>query len=178
MRIRRYRQGDIPTLVHIQQAAANVDFCEPLSEEDFEEWFSQPEFDPAFDVFLITDDDDELNPWGQGGTLEGVEGEVIGYTVLQMRRSQHAYHFLCEGAVLPEQRGRGAGQALLICALNHARVKAFEVEPQAQEESAPIYFEVLLPAHDPHAESLAAKCELRPTDEPTLKGMRLYRGDL
>ncbi len=70
MRIRRYRQGDIPTLVHIQQAAAKVDSCEPLSEEDFEEWFSQPEFDPAFDVFLITDDDDELNPWGQGGTLE------------------------------------------------------------------------------------------------------------
>ncbi len=95
-----------------------------------------------------------------------------------MRRSQHAYHFLCEGAVLPEQRGRGAGQALLICALNHARVKAFEIEPQAQEEGAPIYFEVLLPGHDPHAESLAAKCELRSADEPTLKGMRLYRGDL
>lgn len=178
MRIRRYRQGDIPTLVHIQQAAANVDACELLREEDFEEWFSQPGFDPAFDVFLITDDDDELNPWGQGGTLEGVEGEVIGYTVLQTRHSQHAYHFLCEGAVLPEQRGRGAGQALLICALNHARVKAFEVEPQAQEEGVPIYFEVLLPVHDSYAESLAAQYELTPTDEPTLKGMRLYRGDL
>jgi len=178
MRIRRYRQGDIPTLVHIQQAAAKADSCESLSEEDFEEWFSQPDFEPEYDVFLITDDDDELNPWGQGGTLEGVEGEVIGYTVLQMRRSQHAYHFLCQGAVLPEQRGRGAGQALLICALNHARVKAFEVEPQAQEEGAPIYFEVLLPVHDPHAASLAAQYELTPTDEPTLKEMRLYRGDL
>jgi ribosomal protein S18 acetylase RimI-like enzyme len=178
MRIRNYRQGDIPTLVHIQQLAAQTDGIEPMSAADFEEWLVQPELEVGSNIFLITDDDDELNSWGQGDVLDGLEGEVVGYTVLQLRRSQHAYHFLCEGAVLPEHRGRGAGQSLLICALNHARIRASEFEFEAQQQGHPIYFEALLPVEDPASESLAAKCDLQPIDEPVLKGMRLYRGEL
>jgi GNAT superfamily N-acetyltransferase len=149
-----------------------------MSETDFEEWLNQPEVDAEMNVFLITDDDDELNEWGQGGTLDGLEGEVVGYTVLQMHKSHHAYHFLCLGHVLPAHRGRGAGQALLICALNRARIWAAEYEYDAREEEHPMYFEALLPLCDPMAEHLAARCELQATDEPTLEGMRLYRTEL
>src|SRR5437660_2242324 len=170
MRIRRYRPGDIPTLAHIQQQAAQVDGVAPLSEADFEQWLAQPELEATSNVFLITDDDDDLNEWGQAGTLEGLEGEAVGYTVLQLRRSHHAYHFLCEGAVLPQHRRRGAGQALLICAINHARIRAFEIESEAQQEGHPIYFEALLPLNDPASESLAAACEMHPVDESVLHG--------
>lgn len=178
MRIRNYRQGDIPTLVHIQQLAAHTDEMEPMSAADFEDWLAQPELGAWSNIFLITDDDDDLNSWGQGDVLDGLEGEVVGYIVLQLRRSQHAYHFLCEGAVLPQHRRRGAGQALLICALNHARMRASEFEFEAQQQGFPIYFEALLPVSDPASESLAAKCDMQLTDEPALKGMRLYRGEL
>lgn len=178
MRIRRYRPGDISTLVHIQQLAAQADGVEPMSTEDFEAWLAQPELYADANVFLITDDDDTLNEWGQAGTLDGLEGEAVGYTLLQLHRSQHAYHFLCEGAVLPQHRGRGAGQALLICALNHARLRAFEIESEAQQQGHPIYFEALLPVNDPASESLAVACEMSPVDEPVLRGMRLYRGEL
>jgi ribosomal protein S18 acetylase RimI-like enzyme len=178
MRIRNYRQGDIPTLVYIQQLAAQANHVDAMSEADFEEWLTQPELEAGSNVFLITDDDDDLNSWGQGDVLDGLEGEVVGYTVLQLRRSQHAYHFLCEGAVLPEHRRRGAGQSLLICALNHARMRASEFEFEAQQQGHPIYFEALLPVEDPASESLAAKCDLQPIDEPVLRGMRLYRGKL
>src|SRR6266702_836679 len=173
MRIRNYRQGDIPTLVHIQQLAARADDVEAMGETNFEQWFAQHELDPQFNVFVITDDD-ESNEWGQGGTLDGLEGEAIGYSVLQLRKSRHAYHFLCEGTVLPQHRRRNAGQSLLICALNHARIRASEFEFEAQEQSFPIYFEALLPVSDPASESLAMKCEMQPTDEPVLKGMQLY----
>jgi hypothetical protein len=178
MRIRNYRQGDIPTLVHIQQLAAEIDNVDAMSTTDFEEWLAQPELDAGSNVFLITDDDDDLNSLGQGDVLDGLEGEVVGYTVLQLRRSQHAYHFLCEGAVLPQYRKRGAGQALLICALNHARIRASEFEFEAQQQGFPIYFESLLPVSDPASESLAATCEMQPTDEHVVKGMQLYRGEL
>src|SRR5437588_6113550 len=120
MRIRNYRQGDIPTLVHIQQLAAQADNVDSMSMADFEEWLAQPKLQAGSNIFLITDDDDELNNWGQGDVLDGLEGEVVGYTVLQLRRSHYAYQFLCEVTVLPQHRRRGAGQALLICALNHA----------------------------------------------------------
>ena len=174
MRIRNYRQGDTPTLVHIQQLAAAVDGTEPLSATDFETWLTQPELEAAFNVFVITDDD-ESNEWGQAGTLEGLEGEVVGYTVLQLRRSQHAYHFLCEGAVHPGHRRRGAGWALLICALNRAQVWAAEFAFSMEQPAYPIYFEVLLPLRDPASENLAARCELQPAEERTIEGMRLYR---
>ena len=178
MRIRTYRQGDIPTLVYIQQLAAQADNVDSMSMADFEEWLAQPELQNGSNIFLITDDDDDLNNWGQGDVLDGLEGEVVGFTVLQLRRSQHAYHFLCEGAVLPQHRRRGAGQALLICALNHARIRASEFEFEAQQQGFPIYFELLLPMNDPASESLAAQCELQPTSEPALKGMCLYRNEL
>ena len=178
MRIRNYRQGDIPTLVHIQHLAAQADNADSRSMADFEEWLAQPELQAGSNIFLITDDDDDLNNWGQGDVLDGLEGEVVGYTVLQLRRSHHAYHFLCEGSVLPQHRRRGAGQSLLICALNHARLRASEFEFEAQQQGFPIYFEALLPVEDPASESLAAKFEMCSTDEPALKGMQLYRGEL
>ena len=178
MRIRNYRQGDVPTLILIQQIAAQTDHVDLMSEIDFEDWLAQPELEAGSNIFLITDDDDELNSWGQGDVLDGLEGEVVGFTVLQLRRSQHAYHFLCEGAVLPQHRRRGAGQALLICALNHARIRASEFEFEAQQQGFPIYFEVLLPMNDPASESLAAQCEMQPTSEPALRGMCLYRNEL
>ncbi len=178
MRIRNYRQVDLPTLVYIQQQAAKVDETEAMSIADFEEWLAEPELEVEHNVFVITDDDDELNEWGQAGTLEGVEGEVVGYTVLQLRRSQHAYHFRCQGAVLPEHRRRGAGRALLICALNRARSVAFEFEFEAEREDHPIYLEALLPEKDAAAKVLAAKCDMQPTEERTLLGMRLFRREL
>ena len=178
MRIRNYRQGDIPTLVHIQQLAAQADNVDSMSIADFEEWLAQTELQAGSNIFLIMDDDDDLNNWGQGDVLDGLEGEVVGYTVLQLRRSHHAYHFLCEGAVLPQHRRRGAGQALLICALNHARLRTFEFEFEAQQQKIPIYFEALLPVGDPASERLAAKCDMQPTEEPVLKGMQLFRSEL
>jgi GNAT superfamily N-acetyltransferase len=178
MRIRRYRPGDIATLAHIQQQAARADGIAPMSEADVEQWLAQPELQAATNVFLITDDDDDLNEWGQAGTLDGLEGEAVGYTVLQLRRSQHAYHFLCEGTVLPQHRRRGAGYALLMSALNNVRVRIFEFEYEARQLGQPIYFEALLPENDPAAENLAAQFEMQRVDEQTLPGMRLYRGDL
>jgi len=178
MRIRNYRQGDIPTLVHIQQLAAQADNVDVMSMADFDDWLAQVELQAGSNIFLIMDDDDDLNNWGQGDVLDGLEGEVVGYTVLQLRRSHHAYHFLCEGAVLPQHRRRGAGQALLICALNHARLRASEFEFEAQQQGIPIYFESLLPVGDPASASLAAKWDMHPMDEPVLKGMRLYCSEL
>jgi hypothetical protein len=176
MRIRYYRQGDIPTLFHIQQLAAQADNVDSMSMADFEEWLAQPELQAGSNIFLITDDDNDLDSWGQGDGLNGLEGEVVGYTVLQLRQSHHAYHFLCEGAVLPPHRRRGAGQALLICALNHANLRASEFEPQ--QLHSPIYFEALLPVEDPASKSLAAKFDMYSTDEPVLKSMQLYRSEL
>jgi len=173
MRIRNYRPGDIETLLHIQQQAAQADGARAMSISDFEWWLAQPELEAEFNVFVITDDD-ESNEWGQGGTLEGIEGEVIGYTVLQLRQEQYAYHFLCEGTVHPQHRRRGAGYALLVSALNHALLKATEIEFKQEQKGYPIYFEALLPLRDPASENLAARCEMQPTDEQ-LDGMKLYR---
>lgn len=178
MRIRNYRQVDLPTLVQLQQLSAEIDSTEAMSLSDFEQWLTQPELEAQANVFVITDDDDELNVWGQGETLEGVEGEIVGYTVLQLCRSHHAYHFLCQGTVHPEHRRRGAGWALLICALNRARIWSTEFEFEAEQEGRPIYFEALLPLHDPTSANLAAKCDMLPTDEPALEGMRIYRREL
>jgi GNAT superfamily N-acetyltransferase len=174
MRIRNYRLGDIETLVYVQQQAAQADGTRAMS--DFEGWLAQPELEAEFNVFVITDDD-ESNEWGQGGTLEGIEGEVIGYTVLQLRQEQYASHFLCEGTVHPQHRRRGAGYALLVSALNHALLKATEIEFEQEQKGHPIYFEALLPLRDPASGNLAARCEMQPTDEQ-LAGMRLYRRTL
>jgi GNAT superfamily N-acetyltransferase len=149
-----------------------------MSEADFEQWLTQPDLEATTNVFLITDDDDDLNEWGQAGTLDGLEGEVVGYTVLQLHHSDHAYHFLCEGAVLPQHRRYGAGYALLMSALNNVRVRIFEFEFEARQQGDSVYFEALLPENDPASESLAVQFEMQPVDEQSVPGMRLYRGDL
>ena len=178
MRIRTYRSGDMPTLIHIQQQAAKMDGLGNMDELDFQQLLAQPEMRTGYYAFLITDDDDELNTWGQGETLEGVEGEVIGYTILQLRKNQQAYHFHSYGAVLPEHRQRGAGHALLLCALNHARMKAIDIMAEARQQGMPIYFEVLLPESDPTTARLVDMFELEATDEPVPAGLRLYRTEL
>lgn len=178
MRIRTYRSGDIPTLVHIQQTAAQFDGLEVLNEADFVQLLAQSIRRSGYNVFLITDDDDEINTWGQGETLEGVEGEVVGYTILRVSKSESAYHVRSFGAVLPEHRQRGAGHALLICALNHARMQSLDFVADARQQGLPIYFEVELPAHDPTTEPIANMFELEEAVEPAHKGMRLYHTEL
>jgi GNAT superfamily N-acetyltransferase len=178
MRIRIYRSGDIPTLVAIQQQAAQADGLELLDESDFQLLVAQPEMRNGYHAFLITDDDDELNTWGQGETLEGIEGEVVGYTILQLRIDARAYHFYNYGAVLPEHRQRGAGHALLLCALNHARMKAIDIAGEARQQGLPIYFEVLLPAQDPTTARLVEMFELELVAEAVPPGIAFYRTEL
>jgi N-acetylglutamate synthase-like GNAT family acetyltransferase len=178
MRIRTYRSGDIPTLVDIQQTAAQCDGLVATTEAELEQLLAQAMRRSGYNVFLITDDDDEINTWGQGETLEGIEGEVVGYAILQLDKSSHAYHIRSQGAVLPEQRQRGAGHALLLCALNHARMQAINIVTEARQQGLPIYFEVELPERDPTTEALARLFELEMTDQAAQTGMRLYRTEL
>jgi ribosomal protein S18 acetylase RimI-like enzyme len=177
MRIRNVRQGDIPILIDILQIAAETDGFEAKELLDLEAWLVNPELEEAYSIFVITDDD-ESNEWGQGGTLEGVEGEVVGFTAVSLHENKHAYHFLCQGAVHPRYRRRNAGRALLICALNHARIVAAEFEFEAEKEGRPIYLEALLPLRDPASVNLAMKCEMQSADESQLNGMKLYRREL
>ncbi len=177
MRIRNVRPGDIPILIDILQMAAATDGFVAKELLDLEAWLVNPELERAYSIFVITDDD-ESNEWGQGGTLEGVEGEVVGFTAVSLRENRHAYHFLCQGTVHPRYRRRNAGRALLICALNHARIVAAEFEFEAEEEGRPIYLEALLPLHDPASVNLAMKCEMQPADESQVNGMILYRREL
>ena len=178
MRIRTYRPGDISALVQIQQAAARFDGCRIMSEHELEQLVAQSVTRSGYNVFLITDDDDELNTWGQGDTLEGIEGEVIGYTVLQPGREQHSYRFRCSGAVLPEHRQRGAGHALLLCALNHARMQSIDIVSEARRQELPVYFEVEFPIRDASVERLARTFELELASETAGLGLRLYRLEL
>jgi ribosomal protein S18 acetylase RimI-like enzyme len=176
MRIRTFHYEDMPTLLEIEQHAARADGRK--ARPDFATWLTASEHDALSNVFVITDDDDELNTWGQAGTLEGIEGEIVGYTLVQARQDDEGYHLLCQGTVHPAQRHRRAGRALLICALNRARVLAEEFEFEAEQAGIPVYFEALLPAHDTASLRLAAKCELLPTHEVTSDEMRLFRGEL
>ena len=178
MRIRNFRSEDIPTLIHIQQAAAQVDRSVKMGEGEFAAWFLADIVDALSNAFVITDDDDELNTWGQAGTLEGIEGEIAGYTLVQLCRDRNGYHLRSQGAVHPQYRRRNAGRALLICALNRARLVAAEFEFEAEQEGISVYFEAWLPIDDPASDRLAAKCEMLPTDEQAPEGMRLYRRDL
>ena len=177
MRIRNYREVDIPTLYQIQELAAETDGVEAKNMGEFEAWLTAHHLEAEDNVFVITDDD-ESNEWGQAGTLEGVEGEIVGYTVLELHQDAQAFHFLCQGAVHPQHRGRNAGWALLICALNRARIWAAEFEFEAEQEGRTIYFEALFPVRDPGSARLATRCEMQPTDEVVVEGMRLYRREL
>lgn len=178
MRIRNFRPEDILTLVLIQQKAGQVDRSVKMSEEEFAAWFLANTVDALSNAFVITDDDDELNTWGQAGTLEGIEGEIVGYTLVQFYQDRQGYHLQSQGAVHPQHRGRNAGRALLICALNRATLVAAEFEFEAEQEGIPVYFEAWLPINDPASDRLAAKCKMLPTNEPAPEGMRLYRRDL
>lgn len=176
MRIRTFHYEDIPTLLEIEQQAALADGREMHAH--FVAWLTASERDALSNVFVITDDDDELNTWSQAGTLEGIEGEIVGYTLIEVSRDEKGYHLLCQGTVHPAHRHRNAGRALLICALNRARALAEEFEFEAEQAGIPVYFEALLPIHDIASPRLAAKCELIPTNEVTSDEMRLYRSNL
>src|SRR5690348_3225258 len=132
MRIRRYRQEDLPSLIHIHRAAASADHTETMGYAEFEDWFTNPEVDALSNAVVITDDDDELNTWGQAGTLDGLQGEIVGYTVVQLRQDTDAYHLLCQGAVHPDYRRHNAGRALMMAALNRAHTLAAELEFEAE----------------------------------------------
>ncbi len=175
MRIRRYREGDIDTLVELQREAAEVDGTEVVGEEGFRTWFDVPEVEARHNVFIVTDDDDDQNQWGQAETLEGLEGIVAGYTILQLHRGEKAYHFICEGTVGPIFRGQHAGWALLVSALNRAQIWAAEFEYEAEGQGIEIYFEALLPERDRLAPFLARRCEMEPVEEAAPSGLQLYR---
>jgi GNAT superfamily N-acetyltransferase len=177
MRIRNYRQVDIHALNELLHVSAETDGFEVKDMLDVEAWLVDPRQEAANKVFVVTDDD-ESNEWGQGGTLEGVEGEIVGFTAVVMQEDAHAYHFLCRGTVHPHYRRRNAGRALLICALNHARSVSAEFEFEAEEEGRPIFLEALLPLHDLASASLAEKCDMRLTDESMVSGLKLYRREL
>src|SRR5437660_12889803 len=98
MRIRNFRQSDIPILIDLQQLAAETDGLAVEDMIDFAAWSTYPELGEVYTVFAITDDD-ETNEWGQAGTLECVEGEIVGFTALSMRRDIYAYHFLCQASL-------------------------------------------------------------------------------
>ncbi len=179
MRIRNYRPEDLPTLVQIQQVAANVDGYDAFQPEiSIETWLTNPQMDARSNAFVITDDDDELNTWGQAGTLDGIEGEIIGYTTLTLYQDQEAYHLLCQGAVHPQQRQRGAGRLLLVGALNRARILAAEFEFEAEQDGIPVYFEALLPIRNTPSSRLTEKCEMYLINEVKQNGMQLYRREL
>ncbi len=69
MRIRNFRQIDIPELIEMQQRAAEVDDIDINELPNLAELLMAPETQAEHSVFVITDDDDELNTWGQGETL-------------------------------------------------------------------------------------------------------------
>ena len=176
MRIRNYRPEDLPTLVQIQQATLLVDGGDPTPA--IEAWLRDAETDVRADAFVITDDDDELNTWGQAGTLDGIEGEIVGYTTVTLRQDPDAYHFLCRGAVHPQQRQRGAGRLLLVGALNRARSLGAEFEYEAEQAGVALYFEVLFPTRESTRSRLTEKCELQVVAGATHNGAQLYRREV
>lgn len=178
MRIRNYRQEDLPALIHIERLAREADGREPLREADFVSWLADPLVDAFANAFVITDDDDELNTWGQAGTLEGIEGEIVGYTVVSLLQDPQGSHVRCQGTVHPQFRGQHAGRALLICALNRARMIEADLEFEVEHDDLPIYFEALLPAKDPRTAYLAARCDMELVDSAVAPDLCLYRCEL
>jgi ribosomal protein S18 acetylase RimI-like enzyme len=176
MRIRHYRPEYLSAIVQIQHASAQGDGTTTRSEADIESWLEEMEAEA--NAFVVTDDDDELHGWGQAGTLDGVEGEVAGYTVVQLLHNQSGYHFLCQGTVQPQYRRQHGGRTLLVGALNRARLLASDFEFEAEQQGIPIYFEALLPVVDPASAYLAARCEMELTNESAPIGMHLYRREL
>ena len=177
MRIHPYRSRDVTTLLQLQEVASSVDGNRE-SVAQLEAWLNNPEMDAEENTFVITDDDDELNQWGQAGTLDGVEGEIVGYTTLRFSQDEQGYHFLCLGAVHPQFRRQGAGRLLLVGARNRARLLASDFEFEAEQEGIPVYFEAQLPAKDLASPRLAEKFEMQDVKSVVQDGMQLYRADL
>ncbi len=175
MRIRTYRPDDFFVLRQLQQLAVETDRLAVESVENLLNWLQDAAHEPEANVFVIRDDDDELNPWGQAGTLDGIEGEIMGFTMLELFTDPQAYYFRCVGTVHPNLRGQNAGRSLLICALNRARLVATEFEFEAEQAGRTIYFEALLPTNDAASPHLAAKCEMSLVSEPVPQGVQLYR---
>jgi hypothetical protein len=176
MRVRTYHHTDIPALLFIQRSAALADDTVYQENADFIARFSA--LDARSNAFVVTDDDDDLNTWGQAGTLEGIEGEIIGYTVIEVCRGENAIHLLCHGAVHPQHRRRHAGYSLLVCALNRAYMLAAELGFGALGIARTVYFEALLPVRDPSSPYLAEKCEMSLAHVPAPQGLHLYRREL
>ncbi|TMC24168.1 MAG: hypothetical protein E6J34_00960, partial [Chloroflexi bacterium] len=86
MRIRNFREKDLPEVAQIYQEAMKADELVTVSGDDFVQWFTQPELDALANAFVVSDDDDELNTWGQAGTLDGLDGEIVGYTLVTFRQ--------------------------------------------------------------------------------------------
>src|SRR5579859_5341778 len=178
MRTRNYRPEDSDAIITLQQLAAQTDGVRLDNDEDVEAWLAQPAMDARANAFIITDDDDELNTWSQAGTLDGIIGETVGYTLVQTILDEQGYHLRCTGTVHPAHRGQHAGRALFVAAINHARYLAQEFEFEAEEAGLPIYFEALLPLSDARATHLAEHLAMQATDEPAPQGLRLYRREL
>ncbi|HTI15591.1 MAG TPA: GNAT family N-acetyltransferase [Dictyobacter sp.] len=176
MRVRTFRAEDVTTLYQIHLAAAHRDTYQTMDEQVFSDWITDPQLDACSNIFVLTDDDDELQTWGQAGTLEGIEGEIIGYTVVQCFFEADCYHFRCIGAVHPDHRRKGAGNALLICALNRMHGMEAEVDSGAIEQS--IYFEVLLPAQDVNLQRLLERRHMQFVSAEMYPGFCLYRQQL
>jgi hypothetical protein len=178
MRIRIYKTHDAETLLSIAQRASEVDGTTPPDPIAFLAWLADPLLDATSNAFVMTDDDDELQTWGQAGTLEGIEGEIVGYTVLQFHQDAAGYHFLCQGAVHPDFRRQYAGSVLFVGALNRARLLALEFDFEAEEAGQPITFSALLPINDSTSPRIAAKYEMEPVAEPAPPGLQLYRREI
>jgi hypothetical protein len=178
MRIRTFKPQDADVLFTIAQRAAEVDGTPAPDPMVFADWLADPVIDARANVFVMTDDDDELQTWGQAGTLEGIEGEVAGYTVLTMRQDEEGYHFLCQGAIDPALRRQHAGHVLFVGALNRARLLALEFDFEAEEAGLPIYFSALLPINDPGSSRLAESYEMEAVQGSAPSGLQFYRREL
>jgi hypothetical protein len=178
MRIRNFRREDIPALAQLQQIAAHADGSPVFSDNEVAAWLKDPEVDATSNVFVITDDDDDLITWSQAGTLEGIEGEMVGYSLVLMHQDQAGYHLHCQGTVHPRHRRRNAGRALLICDSNRGQFVAADHIFAALRGGPPVYFDILLPQNDSATPRFARKCELEETDEPAPQGLKLYRREL
>ena len=178
MRTRNYRPEDSDALIALEQLAIQTDGVRLAGEEDMEAWLTQPARDARSNAFIITDDDDELNTWSQAGTLDGIIGETVGFTLVQNIVDEQGYHLRCTGTVHPAHRGQHAGRALFVAALNHARYLAQEFEFEAEEAELPIYFEALMPLADARAAHLAERLGMQAADEAVSAGLRLYRREL
>lgn len=175
MRIRHFRREDGLILFDIQREAARVDGLEPPDAQRFAQWLGQPGFEDGSSIFVITDEDEEFSTWGQGETLDGLEGDIVGYTTVLLQRDPQGYHLLCQGAVHPQHRRQNVGWGLLIGALNHARLLASEFEFEAEQRGEAVYFEALLPVRDAASPRLAARCEMELVHEEAAPGLQLYR---